>query len=58
MRIERLLSPNEVENLYNIPTTTLEQWRSKKKVRLTTNWENTYGTRLRRLKSGSNPAES
>jgi predicted DNA-binding transcriptional regulator AlpA len=30
MIAERLLSPAEVEEMYNIPTTTLEKWRSLK----------------------------
>jgi hypothetical protein len=30
MRTERLLSPAEVQELYSIPVTTLEKWRSQK----------------------------
>ncbi|MDR1242217.1 MAG: helix-turn-helix domain-containing protein [Deltaproteobacteria bacterium] len=30
MITEKLLSPVEVEEMYNIPTTTLEKWRSLK----------------------------
>ncbi len=28
---KRYLSPKDVEEIYNIPITTLEQWRSKKR---------------------------
>ncbi|CAK7009666.1 MAG: hypothetical protein DELT_00395 [Desulfovibrio sp.] len=30
MKTDTLLSPPQVEEIYNIPTTTLEQWRFRK----------------------------